>query len=250
MYNLILRTQELIRDKNTFCDWQVNENKTSVNPEETAIIIVDMWDRHWCTGATVRCTAFAPKIDSAVRRAREKGSLIIHAPSDTGNFYKGSQAVKRFLSVPILDNIPSLEIKEYPLPVDSSDGGSDTIQDYSVNTKVWTRQTEKIYIDEEKDIIIFGGENDGDMIYSYLKPQNINNIIYMGVHTNMCILGRPFAIKAMLRRGMNVMLCRDLTDAMYNPEKPPYVSHSEGTRLVIEYIEKFYCPTILSEQIL
>lgn len=25
---------------------------------------------------------------------------------------------------------------------------------------------------------------------------------------------------------------------------PPYVSHEEGTRLVVEYIEKFWCPTI------
>jgi hypothetical protein len=32
---------------------------------------------------------------------------------------------------------------------------------------------------------------------------------------------------------------------MYNPEMPPYVSHEEGTRLVIEYIEKFWCLTSL-----
>jgi hypothetical protein len=71
----------------------------------------------------------------------------------------------------------------------------------------------------------------------------------MGVHTNMCILGRSFAIKKMLKRGMLPLLVRDLTDAMYNPAKPPYVSHDEGTALVINYIEKFYCPTIDSEQI-
>jgi hypothetical protein len=34
-----------------------------------------------------------------------------------------------------------------------------------------------------------------------------------------------------------VALVRDLTDAMYNPARPPYVSHADGTRLVIEYIE-------------
>jgi len=247
MYNLILRTQELIRDQESFCDWWIKEEKFELNPENTAILIVDMWDRHWSKGATARCAAMAPKMDSAIRRARDEGSLIVHAPSDTMDFYKDYAARKRLLYSPVLDHIPAKKVNVYPLPVDASDGGSDTVQDDPVNTIVWTRQTEEIFIDEEKDII--GGENDGDLIYSYLMSQNINTIIYMGVHTNMCILDRPFSIKAMLRRGMNVMLCRDMTDAMYNPERPPYVSHEEGTRLIIEHIEKFYCPTILSEQI-
>jgi hypothetical protein len=65
----------------------------------------------------------------------------------------------------------------------------------------------------------------------------------------MCVLGRSFAIKAALRRGFEPALVRDLTDCMYNPERAPYVSHDEGTRLVVEYIEKFYCPTIESTEL-
>jgi hypothetical protein len=53
----------------------------------------------------------------------------------------------------------------------------------------------------------------------------------------------------MLRKGYKTTLVRDLTDAMYNPGKRPYVSHGEGTALVVGYIEKFYCPTIDSAQI-
>ena len=45
-------------------------------------------------------------------------------------------------------------------------------------------------------------------------------------------------------------LVRDLTDAMYNPAMRPYVSHRDGTRLVVEYIEKFWCPTVLSRDLL
>jgi hypothetical protein len=54
----------------------------------------------------------------------------------------------------------------------------------------------------------------------------------------------------MVRRGVETALIRDLTDTMYNPERSPYVSHEEGTRLVVEYIEKFWCPTIGSEELL
>ena len=69
----------------------------------------------------------------------------------------------------------------------------------------------------------------------------------MGVHTNMCILNRSFAIKQMVRWGVEIALIRDLTDAMYNPAFSPYVSHDEGTQLVISYIEKFWCPTTESQ---
>jgi hypothetical protein len=65
----------------------------------------------------------------------------------------------------------------------------------------------------------------------------------------MCILNRSFGIKNMLRRGWRTLLVRDLTDAMYNPASPPYLSHEEGTALVVGYIEKFYCPTIDSGRI-
>ena len=72
----------------------------------------------------------------------------------------------------------------------------------------------------------------------------------MGVHTNMCVLRRSFAIKQMVRWGVDVALVRDLTDAMYNPARSPYVSHDAGTQLVIGYIERFWCPSILSADLL
>lgn len=248
MCKLVLRSRELVTDENGFADWQIKSEKAVLTPSETAVIIVDMWDKHWCTGATIRGAEIAERMDVVIRRAREMGMLIVHAPSDTMDFYKNSEACKRLMAIPIMKHIPTVrEIPDYPQPVDASDAGSDTqaIDKYTPNMRVWERQTDKIDIDESRDII---GDN-GDMIYSYLHDMGIRNIIYMGVHTNMCILNRPFAIKAMLRRGMNVILCRDLTDAMYNPAKAPYVSHSEGTRLVIEYIEKFYCATVVSNEI-
>jgi len=66
----------------------------------------------------------------------------------------------------------------------------------------------------------------------------------------MCILNRKFAIKQMTEWGIRCILVRDLTDAMYNPRKPPYVSHSAGTELVIQHIEKYWCPTVLSADLM
>ena len=39
---------------------------------------------------------------------------------------------------------------------------------------------------------------------------------------------------------------RDMTDTMYNPERPPGVDHFTGTDLVIGHVEKFWCPSFTS----
>jgi hypothetical protein len=72
----------------------------------------------------------------------------------------------------------------------------------------------------------------------------------MGVHTNMCVLGRPFGLRQMAKNGKHVVLMRDLTDTMYNPARWPHISHFEGTERIVEHIEKFVCPTTTSDQIL
>jgi hypothetical protein len=66
----------------------------------------------------------------------------------------------------------------------------------------------------------------------------------------MCVLGRSFAIRQMTRWGLRVALIRDLTDAMYNPAMSPFVTHDEGTQLVVQHIEKYWCPTVLSGDLL
>jgi type 1 glutamine amidotransferase len=62
----------------------------------------------------------------------------------------------------------------------------------------------------------------------------------------MCVLGRPFSIRQLVYQGLNVVLVRDLTDTMYNSRMAPFVHHATGTDLVVEHIEKKWCPTITS----
>jgi len=49
---------------------------------------------------------------------------------------------------------------------------------------------------------------------------------------------------------MNVALVRDMTDSMYNPAEPPYVNHFTGNDLIVSHIERHWCPTVTSGQIL
>jgi type 1 glutamine amidotransferase len=83
-----------------------------------------------------------------------------------------------------------------------------------------------------------------------MRQRGITNVIVMGVHANMCVLGRPFSIRQMVAQGQNVVLMRDMTDAMYNHRSRPWVSHFRGTELVVEHIEKYWCPSVTSADFL
>ena len=55
---------------------------------QTAIVICDMWDKHWCAGATRRVAEMAPRMNAVVRAARDRGVLIIHCPSGCMEAYQ------------------------------------------------------------------------------------------------------------------------------------------------------------------
>ena len=49
--------------------------------------------------------------------------------------------------------------------------------------------------------------------------------------------------------GKKVVFMRDLTDSMYNPERPPGVDHFTGHDLIIGHVERYWCPSITSDAI-
>jgi nicotinamidase-related amidase len=239
-----LRQQELGQDENGYIRWKANETERSLPPRETALLLCDVWDSHHCRGAVERLEAMIPQMSEVVNAARQRGVQIIHAPSDTMKFYADHPARLRMQGIRHIAPPPPLDHVDPPLPIDDSDGGQDTGE--TTWYEAWTRQHPGITIDPERDAI----SDNGEEVYSLLQQQGIKTLLIMGVHTNMCVLGRSFAIKPMARWGVDVALVRDLTDTMYNPALRPYVSHEEGTRLVVEFIEKFWCPTLLSSDLM
>ena len=215
----------------------------SFSPGETAILICDVWDTHWCRTAAERAGALAVRIDALVKAARREGVQIVHSPSDTLDFYAGAAQRQRVADASLVDPPEPIDLPDPPLPIDDSDGGCDTGE--CVQHRLWTRQHPAIEIAEGDAI-----SDDGREVYSLLHSHGIKTLLITGVHTNMCVLNRSFGIKQMTRWGVECVLVRDLTDAMYNPKRAPYVSHDEGTGLVIEHIERYWCPTITSAELI
>ncbi|MGV3724037.1 MAG: isochorismatase [Actinomycetota bacterium] len=239
---LTLRTA--VQPFKSSAEWETALVSRDLPPSETALLICDMWDRHWCASATRRCDALARRMAPVVEAARARGIQIIHAPSDCMEFYKDTPQRKRMKEAPTATPPTALEIPEPPLPIDDSDGGCDD-QPQERSFRAWKRQHPAIRVADADGVTDNGAE-----VYNLLRARGIRNLVVMGVHTNMCVLHRSFAIKQMTRWGIRCVLARDLTDTMYNPRMRPFVAHDEGTKLVVQHIERYWCPTIESDQLL
>lgn len=241
---LPLRRQSLETDVSGRRVWRTVTETASWPARSTALVLCDVWDHHWCPAAEARLTRLLPRMQEVITTLRSRGVQIIHAPSETMTFYEGSAARRRVQLAPPLDPPPDMTHENPLLPIATPNGGCDSPG--AVVASPWTRQHPAIAIDVSVD----GVSDNGRELFAFYRERGVRHVLIMGVHTNMCILNRSFAIKQLARWGVAVALVRDLTDAMYDPADPPYVSHEEGTRLVVEYIEKFWCPTVESESLL
>jgi nicotinamidase-related amidase len=227
------------------------------NPQRTAIIVCDMWDDHWCKSAANRVGELVGPMNEMLKKARSQGAFIIHAPSTCTNFYKNTPQRKRALEAPFAKTpLPLVTAerwgtawnwpdgkREGVLPIDDSDMGCDCKTKCEIRS-AWTRQHAGIEIGEPDAITDHGQET-----WNLLVERKIENVILCGVHLNMCVLGRPFAIRQMVRLGKKVALIRDMTDTMYDPNRPGAKSHFEGTDKVVEHVERYWCPSFLSTEI-
>lgn len=230
-------------------EFVVKETAAAWPAAKTAIIVCDMWNAHWCQGATRRVGELAPAMNATLKAARAKGVFIIHAPSSCMDAYKNHPARKLAQAAPRATNppksigswctkIPAEEKGVYP--IDQSDGGCDDGPQCPQGSP-WKSQIAALEIKDEDAISDSGAE-----IWNLLEARGITGVMLMGVHTNMCVLGRPFGLRNMAQYGKNVVLVRDLTDTMYNSRMWPFVSHFEGTNRIVEHIEKYVAGTILS----
>src|SRR5438552_7824078 len=88
-------------------DYAVKESTETWQPTQTAIIVCDMWDSHHCLNAVRRCVELAPRMNDVLRKAREQGVLIIHAPSSCMDPYKDHPGRKLAQSAPKASNLPA-----------------------------------------------------------------------------------------------------------------------------------------------
>ncbi|MCX6924234.1 MAG: hypothetical protein NT154_13635, partial [Verrucomicrobia bacterium] len=231
--------------------WKVIDTPVQWRGDETMLIIIDMWNKHWCLNGCEIPKELFPRFSEVVQHARNLGVQIIHSPTEPamGPYYS-HPAYKYMATFPRATLPPAIPHDEYPMPLNVADQGA--------NGPIVEVGTEAAGYAQMKEIdIVFeeSGLKDGiceplEPVWNMMQAKGIRNVLITGCAENMCVMGKPLGIRNLVTHGINVVLVRDLTRPMYNPASPPYVNLREATRMMGEYVEKFWCPTIASEQIL
>ncbi len=220
------------------------------DPARTAIIICDMWNQHWCQGATRRVGELAPAMNRTIAAARAKGVLIIHAPSSCMDAYKDHPARKRAQAAPKAANLP----KHIAELVQQDPGrGEGDLPDRPVRRRLRRRAAvpagialevpDRRHRDPRRGRHQRLGRRD---LEPAREPRaSPTSCSWAFIPICACSAGRS-ACGSSSSHGKNVVLVRDLTDTMYNSRMWPYVSHFEGTNRIVEHIEKYVAPTITS----
>lgn len=221
------------------------------DPARAAVVICDMWDRSTCVSAQRRVGAMAWHMNEVVRGLRTQGALIVHAPGGCAGFYSGTPARIRAMRAPHVDA---------PAPIDWNSWNCDRHNELPRTLTIpapcscdaeqpcceggppypWTRQTPEIDVTDEDAVT-----DDGQELFNLLEERHARHVIVMGVHTNICVLGREYGIRQLVFFGKAPLLCRDLTDSFHRDPR----GHFWGTAAIVAHVERYWCPTVRSDDL-
>ena len=220
--------------------------KLKWNPKKTALIVVDMWDRHHCIPSEKRVVSLAKKLKYLLPLLHNSGVQIIFAPSGKVAFYANTSNRKKTILLSggdktfekDLDWLSSFE-NEPSMPVETSCEN----EKQNFKNRSWSHQIDILRI-RKNDLI---SEN-GKEIINILRNQKINLVLYAGVHSNVCVVSQPFGMRNLKSQGFQVVLIRDLTDS-YTAKSSQFPSQIERNKAIINHIETYIAPTIHSNQL-
>jgi hypothetical protein len=209
-----------------------------VDASKVGIVIVDPWNYHWCMTACERVSAMVPRWNRTIECARNLGMPILWVPSDVVGSYSGYPQRERALAVPLV-LVPKTRDMP-PARFTAPGGGCMCGPGIACAANYGHDGMNPDLVLAEDDLIASSTEE----VYALLKQRGITHVIYLGLHTNMCLFGKPGALKYMVQAGLNCMLARDINDAItsYNPATG--FTPDKGTQQTDEDLERAGVPTI------
>ena len=221
---------------------------------KTAVVVVDMWDQHWCKTYTARVGNLVPRMNETLDAARKLGIRIVFAPSDVVHFYADYPQRKAMQAVPSYPPPEPNAFEPPPQPVgrDRCECGPD--QPCPTGTRVWSRQHKDLVI-AETDLIV--DCNNGRELLNFCQDKGIDTLVYMGVASNMCVLDRKCGMINMKRHGLRLCFVSDLVQAITANGIDPGsreanwdFTPAKGSAVIQQYIEQYIAPSFESRQLL
>ena len=207
-----------------------------VNPSRVGVIAVDVWNFHWCKTATMRVDAFVPRINQALEAARSLGMTVMLCPSDVVDNYVGYPQREAVFALP---KVPVPAIVNVTCPPVPDAGGCACGRERCAVNYGWDGMHPALKIGPEDWMPDTQAE-----VYAICQQRGLTHLIYVGFHTQVCLLGKPMGLKAMQSAGLQCVLARDMTDAHPGYDPARGFTPDLNTRQVVEHFEKYLAPTI------
>jgi hypothetical protein len=207
-----------------------------VETSRIGVVAVDVWNFHWCKTATMRVAALVPRMNKALDAARAMGMTVMLCPSDVVDNYVGWPQREVIFAMP-RHKVPPLAAVDCPTPPNG--GGCACGKEKCAGNYGWDAMHPDLKIGRD-DLMPDTLED----VYSICKERGLTHLIYMGVHTQVCLLGKPMGLKNLKAAGLSCVLARDLTDAHpgYDPSRG--FTPDGHTEEVVEHFEKYLAPTV------
>jgi nicotinamidase-related amidase/type 1 glutamine amidotransferase len=229
--------------------------KKQIDPAKTAIVVIDMWDRHWCRTYTARVGNLVPRMNQMLDAARRLGIQVVFAPSDVVEFYKNYPQRKAMLAIGDRPPPPKTAFKPPAQPTGRDCCECGPTQPCKTNSfGRWSRQHRKLKI-VEGDLI--GNCNDQRELLNFCQDRNIDTLVYAGVASNMCVLNRQFGMNNIKQYVPKMMFISDLVQAITANGLDPAAktpdwnfTPAKGSAIIQRYIEKHIAPSFESRQLI
>lgn len=211
----------------------------SVAADEIGVVVIDMWNHHWCNTACNRVGAMVPRMNDTFETARALGLKIFWAPTGAVGGYSGTIPREKAAAVKRHD---AIKLREFHLAKSSGGLPVHCMCGSGIQCKRnygWDSMHPDLIVRED-DYVVCGAEE----LFSLCKENNVTTLIYAGVHANACVLGKPAAIRSLYELGIDCLVARDLVDAFTDPNSVENILHEAGTANIVADIERLNVPSI------
>jgi len=217
---------------------EVTVRKEIIDSTRTCLLVIDMWDYHWCTTWCGRAGTLAPRMNKVNQIARKLGIQVVHSPTDCSNGHAGTLQRERMAAmtkytVPEPDKSLCPDAPwSFGLGSGCMCGGPYPCAVSYANLKIYPGMEIA-----ENDLISSGHKE----LYNLCKERGYTHLLYTGGATNMCLVQKPEGMINMTRLGFNCILLRDVTEA-HGPANSSDDADAH-TAYAVEYIEKNIGPS-------
>lgn len=212
--------------------------------EQTALVLVDVWDRHYLKDTEARAEAVIDgKLAPLLGQCRASGMTVIHAPSPPQAMRHPNwvNAGKAAASRAHAADWPPPEFRSksgpyqaYRRPAEPRDPELARLRaGLTIHPKIQPVGTEPVVAT-------------GDELHALCRRLGVLFLFFAGFNTNACILVRDYGTLEMSRRGYEVILVRDCTTGMESCQSQPTLGQTNGAILFLEMFGQY---TVTSDEL-